>query len=117
MQHPSAHGARRPLPKTPRAANCAAARPVIVTGTVVGFCPEIQGNGVAQRVNTQLVSDLSGDEIAEGAGRTVEFSVSGMEYSFDLTDKEAAGQFGPFDGRLILDGHPVLHYTSRCDSK
>jgi hypothetical protein len=47
--------------------------------------------GVAQRVITQLVSDLSGDEIASGKGETIEFSYRGVSYSIDLTDKEAAG--------------------------
>ena len=46
---------------------------------------------MAQRVITQLVSDLSGDEMSEGKGETVEFSFRGTSYSIDLTDKEAAG--------------------------
>jgi hypothetical protein len=46
---------------------------------------------MAQRVITQLVSDLSGDEIADGTGATIEFSYRGASYSIDLTDKEAAG--------------------------
>ena len=45
---------------------------------------------MAQRVITQLISDLSGDEIAEGEGETVEFSYRGTSYKIDLTDKEAA---------------------------
>ena len=39
---------------------------------------------------TQLISDLSGDEIAEGKGETVEFSYRGTSYKIDLTEKEAA---------------------------
>lgn len=46
---------------------------------------------MAQRVVTQLISDLSGDEMKPGEGRTIEFSVDGISYSIDLTDKEAAG--------------------------
>lgn len=46
---------------------------------------------MAQRVITQLISDLSGDEIAEGKGETVEFSFRGTSYKIDLTEKEAAG--------------------------
>ena len=46
---------------------------------------------MAQRTIVQLVSDLSGDEMQAGEGRTVEFSVDGASYSIDLTDKEAAG--------------------------
>ncbi|HYO38099.1 MAG TPA: Lsr2 family protein [Nocardioidaceae bacterium] len=50
-----------------------------------------QGGTLAQRVITQLVSDLSGDEVVEGKGETVEFSYRGTSYTIDLTDKEAAG--------------------------
>jgi len=45
---------------------------------------------MAQRVITQLVSDLSGDDIASGKGETVEFSFRGTSYSIDLSDKEAS---------------------------
>ena len=44
---------------------------------------------VAQRVITQLVSDLSGQEIAEGDGETVNFALDGKDYELDLTNKEA----------------------------
>jgi hypothetical protein len=53
---------------------------------------------MAQRVITQLVSDLSGDEIAAGKGESIEFSYRGASYSIDLTDKEAAG----FDKAIAL---------------
>ena len=53
---------------------------------------------MAQRTIVQLVSDLSGDEMQAGEGRTVEFSVDGTSYSIDLTDKEAAG----FDKALAM---------------
>jgi hypothetical protein len=46
---------------------------------------------MAQRVITQLVSDLSGDDIADGTGQTIEFAYRGVSYTIDLTDKEAAG--------------------------
>lgn len=46
---------------------------------------------MAQRVVTQLISDLTGDDIAEGKGQTIEFAYRGASYSIDLTDKEAAG--------------------------
>src|ERR687890_1345514 len=46
---------------------------------------------MAQRTIVQLVSDLSGDEMKAGEGRTIEFSVDGASYTIDLTDKEAAG--------------------------
>lgn len=45
---------------------------------------------MAQRVITQLISDISGEEIAEGKGETIEFSYRGTSYKIDLTDKEAA---------------------------
>jgi len=53
---------------------------------------------MAQRTIVQLVSDLSGDEMEAGEGRTVEFSVDGTSYTIDLTDKEAAG----FDKALAM---------------
>ena len=53
---------------------------------------------MAQRTIVQLVSDLSGDEMQAGEGRTVEFSVDGASYTIDLTDKEAAG----FDKALAM---------------
>lgn len=43
---------------------------------------------MAQRVITQLVSDLSGEDIAEGNGQTIKFGWLGAEYTIDLTDKE-----------------------------
>lgn len=46
---------------------------------------------MAQRVITQLISDLSGDEVVDGKGETVEFAYRGTRYTIDLTDKEAAG--------------------------
>ena len=46
---------------------------------------------MAQRIITQLISDLSGDEVAQGKGETLEFSYRGQNYSIDLTEKEAAG--------------------------
>ena len=53
---------------------------------------------MAQRTVVQLVSDLSGDEMEAGEGRTVEFSVDGTAYTIDLTDEEAAG----FDRALAM---------------
>jgi hypothetical protein len=45
---------------------------------------------VASRVVTQLISDVSGEEIADGQGETVEFAYRGTSYSIDLTAREAA---------------------------
>lgn len=43
---------------------------------------------MAQKVTVQLVSDLSGEDIGEGAGQSVKFGWLGAEYSVDLTNKE-----------------------------
>jgi hypothetical protein len=45
---------------------------------------------MAQRVRTILISDLSGDEV-EAGGESVAFSYQGVDYTIDLTAKEAAG--------------------------
>jgi hypothetical protein len=45
---------------------------------------------MAQRVRTILVSDLSGDEVESG-GQSISFSYKGVDYTIDLTAKEAAG--------------------------
>lgn len=46
---------------------------------------------MAQRTIVQLVSDLTGDEIPDGKGQTVNWSYRGVDYTTDLTAKEAAG--------------------------
>ena len=43
---------------------------------------------MAQKVQTVLISDLTGTEIAKG-GETLAFSIRGVSYEIDLTDKEA----------------------------
>ena len=45
---------------------------------------------MAQRVRTILVSDLSGDEVESG-GQSISFGYKGVDYTIDLTAKEAAG--------------------------
>jgi hypothetical protein len=60
---------------------------------------------VASRVVTQLISDLSGDEIPDGKGETIEFAYRGTPYKIDLTNKEAAG----FDKALAMY---IEHATS-----
>jgi hypothetical protein len=45
---------------------------------------------MAQRTITTVYSDLSGMEIADGAGGTVRFAVDGSTYEIDLTDDEQA---------------------------
>ena len=45
---------------------------------------------MAQRVRTILISDLSGDEV-EAGGESIAFSYRGVNYTIDLTAKEAKG--------------------------
>lgn len=44
---------------------------------------------MAQKVSIQLVSDLTGEEIADGKGETVTFALDGTTHEIDLTNKEA----------------------------
>jgi hypothetical protein len=46
---------------------------------------------MAQRVVTQLISDLSAEEIQDGKGETIAFSYRGVNYTIDLTNDEASG--------------------------
>jgi hypothetical protein len=41
---------------------------------------------MAQKVTVQLVDDLDDSPIADGAGRTVEFSFDGASYEIDLSN-------------------------------
>lgn len=45
---------------------------------------------MASRVVTQLISDLSGTEIQDGAGESIAFAYRGQSFQIDLTSKEAA---------------------------
>lgn len=44
---------------------------------------------MAQRVITQLVDDLDGTELVDGAGETVTFGVDGTTYEIDLSAENA----------------------------
>lgn len=44
---------------------------------------------MAKRVTTQLVDDIDGAVISDESGETIEFAVSGVEYSIDLKAKNA----------------------------
>ena len=44
---------------------------------------------MAQRVITQLVDDIDGKEIPDGAGETVAFALDGVSYEIDLSTKNA----------------------------
>lgn len=43
-----------------------------------------------KKVIEQLVDDISGDVIADGAGETVSFAIDGRSYEIDLGEKNAA---------------------------
>jgi hypothetical protein len=58
---------------------------------------------------TQLISDVSGEEIADGRGETVEFAYRGTSYSIDLTAQEAAD----FDASMAVY---LEHATRRGSS-
>ncbi|CAG7843831.1 Nucleoid-associated protein Lsr2 [Pseudoclavibacter triregionum] len=44
---------------------------------------------MAQKVLIQLVDDLDGTELSEGAGETVEFALDGRSYEIDLSTENA----------------------------
>lgn len=45
---------------------------------------------MAQQVQTILVDDVTGKEIAAGQGETITFTVGGVSYEIDLDDKGAS---------------------------
>jgi hypothetical protein len=45
---------------------------------------------VAERIIRQLVDDLDGSDIADGAGEHIEFGLRGTTYAIDLSDVNAA---------------------------
>lgn len=57
---------------------------------------------MAQKVNITLVSDLSGEEIAEGKGETVTYSIDNAQYEIDLTKKEADKFRGLFQDHIAV---------------
>ena len=42
---------------------------------------------MAQRVITQIIDDIDGSEVQDGAGRTVNFALDGVEYQIDLAQR------------------------------
>lgn len=44
---------------------------------------------MAQKTQVVLISDLTGEEIANGDGATVTFTINGVSYEMDLTSNEA----------------------------
>jgi hypothetical protein len=63
---------------------------------------------MAQRVRTILISDLSGDEVESG-GESIPFSYRGVDYTIDLTAKEAKG----FDKAIAM----YIEHASKSASK
>lgn len=45
---------------------------------------------MAERIVRQLIDDLDGSEISDGAGERIEFSVRGVEYQIDLSNANIA---------------------------
>jgi hypothetical protein len=62
---------------------------------------------MASRTEVILISDLSGDEVKDG-GESIDFSYRGVDYTIDLTDKEAKG----FDRAIAMY---VEHAQPRAD--
>jgi hypothetical protein len=46
---------------------------------------------MAQKTRVVFVDDLSGDELPDGQGQTVRFSLDGVAYEIDLNKKNADG--------------------------
>lgn len=57
---------------------------------------------MAQEVNIVLVSDLTGEEIPQGAGETISYALDGVTYEIDLTDSEAETFRGLFADHLSV---------------
>lgn len=57
---------------------------------------------MAQKVNIVLVSDLSGEELADGKGETVTFALDGKSYEMDLSNKEADKFRGAFQDYIAV---------------
>ncbi|GAA3544021.1 nucleoid-associated protein Lsr2 [Aeromicrobium flavum] len=57
---------------------------------------------MAQRVVTILTSDISGKEIEDGQGETVNFALDGTSYEIDLTKKEAEELRGALKNYIAL---------------
>ncbi len=61
---------------------------------------------MAQKIITQLVSDVSGKELKDGKGETVTFALDGTQYELDLSNKEADDFRGIFQ-EYIAAGRKV----------
>lgn len=53
-------------------------------------------HGMARRTTVQLIDDVDGSVIKDGQGETVEFSLGGVQYSIDLSNKHANELYDQF---------------------
>ncbi|WP_066911861.1 histone-like nucleoid-structuring protein Lsr2 [Millisia brevis] len=51
---------------------------------------------MARRTTVQLIDDVDGSVIKDGQGETVEFSLGGVQYSIDLSNKHANELYDQF---------------------
>jgi hypothetical protein len=81
----------------------------------------IRSNPVAQKHITLLIDDLTGKELAEGVGETVEFSLDGIRYEIDVDAKTAErlrSVLAPYVGagrRLTPSGRAVRRTRATAD--
>ncbi len=70
-----------------------------------------------RKVIEQLVDDLTGEPIEDGAGRTVTFAVDGTSYELDLSNENVAGfekALAPYlDAARPLDAAPARSAAPR----
>jgi hypothetical protein len=77
---------------------------------------------MASRIITQLISDLSGKEINDGKGETVDFAYRGSAYTIDVTADEAAAfdeTLAPYIERATKKGNArrATRSAARSDAK
>lgn len=44
---------------------------------------------MAQKQMTMLIDDITGEEISQGSGESIQFAINSVEYRIDLNDKNA----------------------------
>ncbi|MGN6325857.1 histone-like nucleoid-structuring protein Lsr2 [Pseudolysinimonas sp.] len=71
---------------------------------------------MAQKVVVQLVDDLDGTPIEDGAGSTVSFAVDGTNYEIDLSDDHAS-EFRDVLAPYLKAGRRVAGGTRRSASR
>ncbi|MXG88415.1 Lsr2 dimerization domain-containing protein [Nocardioides flavescens] len=72
---------------------------------------------MAQRVITQLVDDITGEDIADGKGETVTYSLDGQQYSIDLTTKNADKFRGLFQDYIAVSQKQGRKSSTRSSSR